>query len=112
MSIHERLRDYMEDHDVRQKELAARLGIPKTTLNGYLTGKRQLPHEVVKKAARVLDITTDYLYGLTEVPQRPIALSQGERALVEQFRGLTREQRELILQTMRLMGEQNGRGRG
>ncbi len=31
---------------------------------------------------------------------------------MEQFRGLTREQRELILQTMRLMGEQNGRGRG
>lgn len=112
MSIHERLREYLGDRDIRQKELAAALDIPKTTLSGYMTGKRQFPHEMVKKIAETLEITTDYLYGLTEDPKPPIALSRAERGLMETYRALSREQRELVLQTIRLMGEQNTRREG
>ena len=112
MSIHARLREYLEDRDIRQKELAAALEIPKTTLNGYLMGKREFPEEVVERIARELRITTDYLYGLAENPEPPMGLSRGERGLVELYRTLTREQRELVAHTMRLMGEQNSRREG
>ena len=112
MSIHERLREYLGDRDIHQNELAAALDIPKTTLSGYMTGNRQFPHEVVQKIAKQLDITTDYLYGLTEDPKPPFALSRAERGLIETYRSLSREQRELVIQTIRLMGEQNTRREG
>ena len=67
---------------------------------------------MVKKIAKELEITTDYLYGLTEDPKPPIALSRTERGLIETYRSLSREQRELISQTIRLMGEQNNRREG
>ena len=38
--------------------------------------------------------------------------SKEEKALVETYRSLSREQRELISQTIRLMGEQNNRREG
>ena len=39
-------------------------------------------------------------------------ISKEEKALVETYRSLSREQRELISQTIRLMGEQNNRREG
>ena len=112
MNIHERLREYLGDRDIHQNELAEALDIPKTTLSGYMTGNRQFPHEVVERIAKELGITTDYLYGLTEDPKPPFPLSRAERGLIETYRTLTREQRELILHTLRLMEEQNTRREG
>lgn len=57
-------------------------------------------------------VSTDYLLGLTNEPEPPMHISKEEKALVETYRSLSREQRELISQTIRLMGEQNNRREG
>ena len=57
-------------------------------------------------------VSTDYLLGLTDEPEPPMHISKEEKALVETYRSLSREQRELISQTIRLMGEQNNRREG
>ena len=107
MGIPERLKEYMDDHDMRQKELAGKLDIPLSTLNGYLTGRRQMPHDILRMIAEKLEVTTDYLYGLTDDSQRPFRLSKAERDLIQGFRQLSRDQKELIAQNIRFMQQQN-----
>ena len=109
MDIGSRIRDIIDDRDMKQKELASLLDIPISTLNGYMTGKHQFPPEVIKKVAETLSVTADYLLEITQAPQRPLTLSRGERVLVEDFRTLSREQKELILKNIRFMQEQNQR---
>ena len=109
MNIGQRIHNIIDDRDIKQKVLAKRLGIPLSTLNGYMTGRNQFPCDILPKIARELNVTTDYLLELTDDLDPPFSLSGTERRMVEQFRTLTSEQRELILQNIRLMQEQNRR---
>ena len=109
MDIGSKVHDIIEDRDIKQKMLAKRLDIPLSTLNGYMTGRHQFPLDVIKRIAEELDITTDYLFGLVKEPYRPIFLTKAEQSTVKALRTLTKEQRELILQDISLMQEQNQR---
>lgn len=109
MEVAERLREYLNDHDIQQKTLAGDLEMPPSTLNGYLTGQRQIPHDVLKKIADLYGITMDYFYGVTNDCDRPLRLSQMEKNVIQGFRTLTREQKELIAQNIRFMQQQNQR---
>ena len=109
MELYERIRGYMDDHDIKQKELAARVELAPSTLNTYMTGKHRFPCDVIAKISKEFHITTDYLYGLTNDPNPPMELRKVERELVESFRTLTREQRELIVQNILFMQGQNRR---
>lgn len=107
----ERAKTLFTDHDVKQKAFAARYNISKYSLNGYLNGNRTIPYDVLALIAGHFGVTTDYLLGLTDVPDRPFTLTEGERELVSVFRTLRGEQRELILGNLRIMRGQNERGR-
>ena len=109
MDIKERIRSIIDDRDMTQKELAALLDIPPTTLNGYLTGRSHIPLDVLKQITVELNITADYLLGNTKNPARPFTLSPSEQQFVTILRTLSKEQRELIFQSLRLMQEQNQR---
>lgn len=109
MDIGSKIHDIIEDQDIKQKMLAKRLDIPLSTFNGYMTGRHQFPLDVVKKIAEELEITTDYMLGLTKEPYRPIFLTKAEQNTIKALRTLTKEQRELILQNISLMQEQNQR---
>lgn len=104
-----RIKDLVEDTDTKQKTLAAEFGITESTMSGYMRGKVRLPAWLVQRSAEHFHVTTDYLYGLTDDPQPPMSLSPEERALVAGFRSLSRDQRELVAQSIRLMQEQNQR---
>ena len=104
-----RIKDLVEDTDTKQKTLAAEFGITESTMSGYMRGKVRLPAWLVQRSAEHFHVTTDYLYGLTDDPQPPMSLSAEERALVAGFRSLSRDQRELVAQSIRLMQEQNQR---
>jgi len=107
MNLEDRIRDVIGDRDITQAALAQRLDIPYTTLNGYLNRHNRVPLDVIHDIAAELDISTDYLFEFTKDPERPPALSRTERRLVEGFRLLPRQQRELILHMMTFMQEQN-----
>ena len=104
-----RAKALITDGDVTQKKLAKQFGITEAKLSNYLSEKNEMPARVVAQLAAYFRVTTDYLLGLTEDPGPGARLSDSEQALVEGYRGLTREQRELVLQTVRLMREQNRR---
>lgn len=107
MNIGERIHNVIDDREIKQKELAISLDIPVSTFNGYMTGRNQFPCDVVLQVANELNITTDYLLGATKNPERPFSLSKNEQQIIQGLRALTPQQKELILQTLRLMLEQN-----
>ena len=104
-----RAKEWITDHDVTQKKLAETFQITEAMLSNYLTGRNEMPVEVLVKLARYFQISVDYLVGLRDDPQPPMVLREGVQKLVEDFRSLSRDQKELILKTIRFMQEQNQR---
>lgn len=107
VNISERIHNIIDDRDMKQRALADKLDIPYSTLSGYMTGSNRFPLDIIVKIARVLNVTTDYLLGLVDEPERPLKLSQSEQKMVAAYRTLSRDQRELIAQNIRFMQEQN-----
>ena len=107
MNIVKRVRDLIDDRDMKQRTLADKLDIPYSTLSGYMTDRNRLPLDIIVKIALELNVTTDYLLGLVEEPERPLKLNQSEQRMVTAYRTLSREQKELIAQNIRFMQEQN-----
>ena len=62
-----RVRDLREDRDLKQKELAAYLGIHQTTYSEYELGKLNIPVSVLHKLADFYHVSVDYLLGRTNV---------------------------------------------
>ncbi len=104
-----RIKTLIEDSDTRQKTLAAALNINQSTFSNYVTGRTATPPEIIAEIAQYFHVTTDYLLGLTDDPAPAYPVSAGERELLDRFRSLTRDQKELIAQNVELMRKQNQR---
>ena len=98
------------DGDVKQKKLADLIGISESKLSHYLNERYEMPTHVVVSIAEYFHVSTDYLLGVTDIPEAQMPISQSERQLIENFRTLNREQRELIVKNILIMQEQNQRG--
>ncbi len=61
-----RLRDMREDHDMKQAEVADYLGIAQTVYSRYERGFQTIPVEHLIKLAKLYNVSTDYLLGLTK----------------------------------------------
>ena len=109
MVLHERMKELQTDSDMKIRTLAAQFGVNENALGNYLSGKRNVPYDVLVDLAKYYHVTTDYLLGLTDEPSQPYPVSQGERALLERLRTLSKEQKELIQQNVELMFRQNQR---
>ena len=109
MDIGAKIQDILDDTDMTQKTLAQKLGIPLTTLNGYMKGRREFPLDILRDIADALNVTTDFLLGASSHAERPILLQRGEEKLILAYRTLHSDQKELIAQNIRLMQEQNQR---
>jgi len=109
MDYRTKIKDYIGDRDMKQKTLAKQVHLTESTLSNYLTGRTDMPIDVLAEIASYLDITADYLLGLADEPERPFPVSANERRLLEGFRTLSREQKELIAQNVELMVRQNRR---
>ena len=58
-----KLRDLREDHDLKQKEIAAILGIDQRVYSNYETGKRDIPLRHLIALADYYHVSVDYLLG-------------------------------------------------
>lgn len=107
MTLLERAKAIQTDSDIKIRALAPHLNTNEHALGSYLNGKRTMPYDVLVNFAQYFHVTTDYLFGLTDDPAPPYPVSSGERAMLESFRSLSREQKELILQNIEFMRRQN-----
>ena len=70
-NIRERLQDLMKERKLTQSELAAKIGMDVSTLSRFIsnaTGK--LGDENIKKIAKEFEVSTDFLLGVTDIPDR------------------------------------------
>ena len=63
-----RLKDLREENDLKQKEIAAFLGIDQRVYSNYETGRREIPVHLLLKLAEYYHTSTDYILGLTDDP--------------------------------------------
>lgn len=64
-----RIKDLREDNDLFQKELASILSITRQQYNLYENGIREFKLEHIKKLAQYYNVSTDYLFELTDKKQ-------------------------------------------
>lgn len=63
-----RLKDLREDHDLKQVQVAALLGIRQTVYSRYERGFQNIPLEHLLKLAEYYNVSTDYILGRTDNP--------------------------------------------
>ena len=94
MSFPDKLRMLIEERDIRQKQLALDLGIPASTMGGYVQGKSEPDFETLKLIAGFFGVSPNYLL---DVPDKRAADGMEDEVL-RIFRSLTPEQRELYIE--------------
>lgn len=64
--VYERIRNFREDRDLKQRELAKLLSIGQTTYSDYENGKLNIPTPILIKLAEFYGTSIDYLVELTD----------------------------------------------
>lgn len=62
-----RIKELREANNIPQKELAAELKIPPSTLSQYENGKREPGFDFIEKIAKYFNVSTDYIFGLSKI---------------------------------------------
>ena len=69
IKLYERIRNFREDRDLTQKQVAEMLGMSQTGYSKYETGENDIPTQILIKLADYYNTTTDYLLGRTDDPK-------------------------------------------
>lgn len=100
----ERLKMLRKGRSLTQEQLAAIIGVERSSIGKYEGKAHIIPSDDVKyRIAEYFGVTIDYLMGYSDSPNPPIGtsdLSDIERQLVNDFRSLNKQGKEYILQTM------------
>ena len=104
----------MENLDMKQTELADKIGISKQSLYKYLHCKCEPRAEIIAKMAIVLNTSADYIVGLTN-DNRPIKrdnekenTAQKENEFLSKYRQLSAEDKIRIEERINILLEQKG----
>ncbi|NMA64474.1 MAG: helix-turn-helix transcriptional regulator [Syntrophomonadaceae bacterium] len=64
----ERLQQILDKKKMQQKDLAETIGQKPSSISNYITGNSSPPIDVLGDICRALNISADYLLGLTDIP--------------------------------------------
>lgn len=81
MSINLRIKAARQAAGMTQQELADALGVAKTTISGYERGSNEPNSQRIHALAHILNVSGDYLIGLTDEPVSPAAATPSLPAL-------------------------------
>jgi transcriptional regulator with XRE-family HTH domain len=80
-AFHLRLREARELRELTQAELGRLAGLPSTTISHFESNTRKPSFDNLRRLSKALDVTTDYLMGLSEKPDASGAVSRIARHL-------------------------------
>ncbi|HZG55676.1 helix-turn-helix transcriptional regulator [Paenibacillus sp.] len=93
-----RLKEIRKKNRMTMPELGRRIGVAKSTIAGYENGDREPSLRIVASIARVCNVSSDYLLGLTDLldpaPKKTVRPAGGFHWKGEP---LTEEELELVL---------------
>lgn len=64
MKVYERVRDYIDDHGLKQLAVAEKSGIPKTTFSAIMNGKRTLYADDLRAICLALNVSPELFIDL------------------------------------------------
>ncbi|MBP3370520.1 MAG: helix-turn-helix transcriptional regulator [Clostridia bacterium] len=70
MDVYQRLRDFREDADKSQEEIAKIIGTSQSYYAQYENGKRAIPFERMVILAKYYNVSLDYFAGLIDNPRK------------------------------------------
>lgn len=93
-----RIQEIRKSKGIKQKELAAKLGIAANTLSQYETGNREPDLETIKRIALILEVTVDELLGakIKTRPQAGDGLSREALEIARLFDSAAKELKETV----------------
>jgi len=104
MNLGDVLRELLEQHNMTQKELAAKLAMTPSALGNYIQGTREPDYNTLIKIADCFQVSTDFLLG-HNISTQP--LTHDEKLLLHLFRTFDDEQREFYLEQAKIFMKQN-----
>lgn len=92
---------------ISQEDLAHRLGTNQTQISRYERGENNPSSEILGRFADLLDTTSDYLLGRTDIPERPLRgegdLEKSETELIRLLRRQDPETRQRIFNAIKAL---------
>lgn len=85
MEYYQRIRNAREDKDIKQYELANKINIKPKTYNLYENGYRSIPLTVLNNIINELNLTLDYVLGLTDKITNPNKNNINTKTLADNF---------------------------
>ena len=103
MCFCDNLKKCRETKGMSQKELAEIIGVAPSTYSLYESGAREPDVLKIKSIAKALDVTGDYLLFGTDKPFfDDIILTEAEKEIIKDFRSLSEQGKEYMLQTINI----------
>ena len=102
------LNDLLDEHNLNRKQFAEKSGIPYPTIIGWTTHNRLPDYTALIKIADYFNCSVDYLTGRQDYCGRDLysgKISQQETALLNAYRKLDSENRELITKLANKLGK-------
>lgn len=99
MSVGNRIKNRREELGLTMDDVAKRIGTARQTVFKYENEiVKKIPYDKVELLAEVLHVSPGYLFGWEGKSPDKQELTEGEKALLELFRKVPKEQQELVLQ--------------
>lgn len=108
-----RLKIALEEANMKPSVLAYRIGVDRSTISNYLNDRYKAKSAMITKMAQVLGVSPIWLDGF-DVPMLPEAqkispelpeLSEGEKAIVDLFRLIPKDQQKHFLEMGRVFAD-------
>ena len=108
MGFKENLKSELLYQDMQVKELAAKTGISRHTLDNYLNVRENMPTaDAAVKIAQALGVTVEYLVTGDENQTEKSMLGIEIRALIQNFKVLSENDQKMISAITKLVKNQN-----
>jgi len=103
------LRKLRQENGFSCEHLGELVHVKKAAISKYELGQIQPSQEVLRKLAEVLNTTTDYLLGISEISERPgkkkepIEITGSQLKLLNEFEGLMLEDKQKAIDYVLLL---------
>ncbi|NGP58767.1 helix-turn-helix transcriptional regulator [Paenibacillus thiaminolyticus] len=96
--IGKRLKHLRKKENLNQHEMAATFGMSRSTYAGYENDDREPDFQTLIMMARYFGVTTDYLFGVSDIPFAPYTMTSDEVKYIERSLDMYREIKNEYLQ--------------
>lgn len=95
-SFRERLKELLEEKHMSQVDFAKKICVQKSTINGYIQGYRSPSIDTLILIAKELNVSIDYLIGLSDVRKNIADFTDDELRIIDAYRSFGKEGKEIV----------------